>query len=79
MGDLRRAIGSLDEKEFAQAVKQYKRHHDIEDRNLDVARDFLVKGMFQVDIATVRNVSRQLVNKQCKRIYDAHLELKGEI
>lgn len=75
MSDLRRAIGSLSEKEFAQAVKHYKRSHNIDDRNVDVARDFLVSGVLQVDIAVSRSVSRQLVNKQCKRIYSAHLEL----
>lgn len=70
MSDLRFAKGTLDVDEFERAAKKFNR---IAPHNLAVARAFLVKpGQFQVVIAQEHNMSPQLVNKQCKRIYDAH-------
>lgn len=73
MSDLRRAIGSLKESEFNKAAEFYKKEHRIHARNLEVAKDFLVLGKLQIVIAEERNITKQLVHKQCKRLFDAYL------
>lgn len=75
MADLRRAIGSLSEEQFNQTVEFYKKEHRILARNISVAKDFLVVGKLQVVIAEERKITKQLVHKQCKRLYDAYLAL----
>lgn len=71
--DLRRAQGTLSDAEFKRASARFKR---MEKRSLDVARAFLVQpGMFQVDIAERENISRQLVYKHCRKLYDAHCQI----
>lgn len=75
MSDLRRAIGSLSVKDFEKAVEFYKKEHRILERNIQVAKDFLVLGKLQIVIAEERGLTKQLVHKQCKRLYDAYLTL----
>ncbi len=68
--DLRRARGTLTEVAFERAAARFKR---MKVQNLAVARAFLLPpGQLQVDIANANKISRQLVYKQCKKIYDAH-------
>jgi hypothetical protein len=75
MAELRFAKGTLDEKSFERAAEKVKR---MEPRNLAIAREFLVQpGDFQVVIADRHHVSKQLVYKQCRKLYDAHLAIEN--
>lgn len=68
--DLRRARGTLTEDAFNRAAAMF---HRMDQRNLAVAKAFLVSpGQMQVDIAQAKKISRQLVNKHCKKLYEAH-------
>lgn len=75
-GDLRRARGTLTEANFIRAAACFVR---MKPENLELARAYLVPpGHLQVDIATQYNTSRQLVHKQCKKIYKAHCLLVAD-
>ena len=68
--DLRRAQGTMTEDAFDRAAARFKR---MKAQNLALARAYLLPpGQLQVDIACKNNISRQLVHKQCKKIYEAH-------
>lgn len=71
--DLRRAKGSMTEETFDRAAARFKRMHE---QNLALARAyFLPPGVLQVDIARENRISRQLVQKHCKKIFEAHCEI----
>lgn len=73
MADLKRAMGTLSQTEFDAAAKQHPR---VDPRNLAVARIFLVyPGKLQILIAEDLRISKQLVYRHCKKIYDSHLDL----
>lgn len=75
MNGLRFAQGKLDEAQFDRAAAMFSR---MDEKNLAVARDFLVSpGKHQIVIAQERDMRRQLVHKVCKRVYDAHCKLAG--
>lgn len=68
--DLRRAKGTMTEEAFNRAAARFKR---MKVENLAMARAYLLPpGQLQVDIAFTNNISRQLVHKHCKKIFDAH-------
>lgn len=68
--NLRRARGTLSKDAFDRAAARFKR---MKIENIALARAYLMApGQLQVDIAAANNVSRQLVFKQCKKIYEAH-------
>lgn len=68
--DLRRAMGTMSAEEFDRAASRFKR---MTVKNLELARAYLLApGILQVDIACEHKTSRQLVHKQCKKIFDAH-------
>lgn len=70
---LRFAQGTLDEAQFERAAAMAPR---MDEKNKEVARRFLVApGKHQITIAQECGIGRQLVHKQCKRIYDAHCKL----
>lgn len=74
MADLKRAMGSLSEQEFAAAAKLHPR---INPRHTEVARSFLVfPGKLQVLVAEDFNISKQLVHRHCKKLYETHCHLK---
>lgn len=71
--DLRRAQGTMTEAAFDRAAARFKR---MKGQNLALARAYLLPpGQLQVDIASTNKISRQLVHKQCKKIYDAHCRI----
>lgn len=71
--DLRRAKGSMTEEGFDRAAARFMR---MSEQNLALARAYLLPpGMLQVDIAQQNRISRQLVHKHCKKIFDAHCEI----
>jgi hypothetical protein len=68
--DLRRACGKMTEADFNRASERLCR---MDAKNVDIARAFFLHpGELQTDIARKQNVSRQLVHKYCKKIYDSH-------
>lgn len=68
--DLRRAQGAMTDEAFNRAAGCFKR---MTAQNLALARAYLVPpGQLQVDIARANQISRQLVHKHCKKIFDAH-------
>jgi len=72
---LKRAMGSLSEREFAAALAQLR---NMKAENVEVARKYLVApGRLQVLIAEETGMSKQLVYRHCKRLYDAHCKLCG--
>jgi hypothetical protein len=63
----------MTEEAFNRAAAKFKR---MKTQNLALARAYLLHpGQLQVDIACTNKISRQLVHKQCKKIYDAHCTL----
>lgn len=75
---LKRAMGTLSAHEFESALKYFQStHRKLKESNVAVARDFLVApGRLQIVIAEEHSMSRQLVHKQCIRIYQAYREMK---
>ncbi|WP_395398664.1 TrfB-related DNA-binding protein (plasmid) [Pseudoduganella sp. UC29_106] len=72
---LKRAMGSLSEREFKAALAQLR---NMKPENVDVARKYLVApGRLQVLIAEETGMSKQLVYRHCKRLYDAHCKLRA--
>lgn len=70
MADLKRAMGTLSEKEFAAAAKLHPR---IDVVHIAVARAFLVSpGRLQVLIAEDFGISKQLVHRHCKKLYNSY-------
>ena len=60
----------MTEVAFSRAAAKFKR---MSEQNLNVARAYLLPpGQLQIDIAIANKISRQLVHKQCKKIYEAH-------
>ena len=75
MSELRFAQGKLDEAQFARAAAAFPK---MDDRNIAIARAYLVApGKHQITIAQELGIGRQLVQKHCKRIYEAHRRLAG--
>lgn len=73
MNELRFAQGTLDEAQFERAAAKFSR---MDAKNKAVARAFLVApGKHQIVIAQEHDMKRQLVHKQCKRIFDSHCKL----
>lgn len=71
--DLKRAMGTLSEMEFAAAAKLHPR---MTADAIAVARAFLVQpGRLQVLLVDDFRISKQLVHRHCKKIYDTHCDL----
>ena len=75
MADLKRAMGTLSDEEFSVAAGLHPRMDIL---HIAVARAFLVyPGRLQILIAEQFGISKQLVHRHCKKLYDAHCELKN--
>ncbi len=79
--ELKRAMGTLSEAEFAAAAKLHPR---MDVQAIAVARAYLVHpGRLQVLLVEDFNTRKQLVHRHCKKIYDTHCDLtkptKGHI
>lgn len=74
---LRRAMGTMSAQDFESTlVFFHSEHRNLKDTNVELAREFLVyPGSLQIVIAEKHNVSRQLVFKQCKRLYKAYCDM----
>ena len=71
--DLKRAMGTLSDEEFDAAAK---RHPRMDTQHIAAARAFLVHpGRLQVLIAEDFNISKQLVHRHCKKLYDTYCDL----
>ncbi|MGK5033131.1 hypothetical protein [Janthinobacterium sp. MDT1-19] len=71
-------MGTLSDRDFDLALTHFlKSHRGLDDSNIAAAKEFLVHpGKLQIVIAEEKSMSRQLVNKQCKRLYEAYCDLK---
>lgn len=74
---LRRAMGTMSAQDFESTlVFFHSEHRNLKGSNVQLAREFLVyPGSLQIVIAERNNVSRQLVYKQCKRLYKAYCDM----
>lgn len=68
---LRRATGSLTEKQFEEAVSHFPRLSTV---GRTAAHAVLVDGDLQVDVASRFDVSPQQVNHWTRQVYRAHLK-----
>lgn len=76
MAELKRAMGTLSEEEFVAAAKFHPR---MDVKHVAVARAFLVRpGRLQILIAEDFSISKQLVQRHCRKLYAAHCNLKNQ-
>lgn len=74
MANLKRAMGTLSNGDFAAAVGLHTR---MEAEHISVARAFLVRpGRLQLLIAEDSGISKKLVHRHCKKLYETHCNLK---
>lgn len=70
MGRVSRAVGSLTRADFKRVARRFPR---LSEHAKTVAEGVLVDGLLQVEAAEQFGVSRSLVNRWVKQLYDAYL------
>lgn len=71
--DLKRAMGTLSEEEFSAAAKLHPR---MDIQHIAAARAFLVHpGRLQILVAEDFKISKQLVHRHCKKLYETYCNL----